>query len=70
MIIGRNVVDNNKVIAEIESSGARAFQVVAELSDPHQGETAVMKVMEKYGAIDGLVNNAGVNDGVGLEDGD
>lgn len=27
VIIGRNVADNNKVIAEIESSGARAFQV-------------------------------------------
>lgn len=27
VIIGRNVADNNKVTAEIESSGARAFQV-------------------------------------------
>ncbi len=25
--------------------------------------------MEKFGRIDGLVNNAGVNDGIGLENG-
>jgi L-fucose dehydrogenase len=28
---------------------------------------AVKQVLEQYGRIDGLVNNAGVNDGVGLE---
>src|SRR4029078_5572118 len=30
---------------------------------------ATQAVVEKYGRIDGLVNNAGQNDGVGLEDG-
>lgn len=30
---------------------------------------AVARVVERHGGIDGLVNNAGVNDSVGLEDG-
>lgn len=30
---------------------------------------AVANVMDRYGRIDGLVNNAGVNDGVGLDGG-
>src|SRR6202000_3243439 len=42
---------------------------VAELTDPTQCENSVKAVIEKYGKIDGLVNNAGVNDGVGLENG-
>ena len=39
------------------------------MSDPASSEQAVKAVIEKFGRIDGLVNNAGVNDGVGLEKG-
>jgi L-fucose dehydrogenase len=70
VIIGRNEADNQKTVAEVESAGGKAFQVVAELSDPTACESAVKKVIEQFGRIDGLVNNAGVNDGVGLESGD
>ncbi|MES3019657.1 MAG: SDR family oxidoreductase [Bacteroidota bacterium] len=69
VIIGRNASDNKKVVAEIEASHGSAFQVVAELSDPKECEKAVSAVIEKYGRIDGLVNNAGVNDSVSLESG-
>ena len=69
VIIGRNETDNLKTVAAIQASGTKASQVVAELSNPDDCEAAVKKVMEKYGRIDGLVNNAGVNDGVGLENG-
>lgn len=69
VIIGRNAADNQKVVAEVEAAGGKAFQIVAELSDPKQCEQAVNEVVEKYGRIEGLVNNAGVNDGVGLENG-
>ena len=70
VIIGRNEADNLKTVAEVESSGGKAFQVVAELSDPGECENAVKKVIAQFNRIDGLVNNAGVNDGVGLESGD
>ena len=66
VIIGRNGTDNQKTLDEI---GGNGFQVVAELSNPEDCKRAIEKVIEKYGKIDGLVNNAGVNDGVGLENG-
>ena len=40
-----------------------------ELSDEAACAAAVARTMEKHGGIDALVNNAGVNDGVGLEAG-
>ena len=69
VIVGRNEADNKKVVAEIEKGGGKAFEVAAELTDPSASEKAVHAVLEKFGRIEGLVNNAGVNDGVGLENG-
>lgn len=69
VVIGRNEGDNRKAVSEVESAGGRAFQVAAELTDPAASERAVQTVLKEFGAIHGLVNNAGVNDGVGLEDG-
>lgn len=69
VIIGRNEEDNLKLVAEISGNGGHAFQVVAELTDPAAAEKTIATVMAQFGCIDGLVNNAGVNDGVGLESG-
>ncbi|CAN5605252.1 SDR family oxidoreductase [soil metagenome] len=68
-IVGRSEEDNLKIVHAVEASGGRAFQVVAELTQPEACEYAVKTVIEKMGRIDGLVNNAGVNDGVNLEHG-
>ncbi|MBN8850853.1 MAG: short-chain dehydrogenase [Sphingobacteriales bacterium 50-39] len=68
-IIGRNEEDNKATVAAIEAAGGRAYQCVAELTKPEECEKAVKVVLEKTGRIDGLVNNAGVNDGVGLASG-
>jgi L-fucose dehydrogenase len=69
VIIGRNEADNKSTLAVIEAAGGKGFQVVAELTDPAASQKAVDAVIQKFGHIDGLVNNAGVNDGVGLESG-
>jgi L-fucose dehydrogenase len=69
VIIGRNRADNEKTLAVIESTGGRGFQVLAELTDPGACEAAVNAVLREFGRIEGLVNNAGVNDGIGLEKG-
>jgi len=69
VIIGRNDADNERVVKDIEKAGGQAFQVVAELTDPAECERSVKTVVETFGRIDGLVNNAGVNDGVNLENG-
>ena len=66
VIVGRNEEDNLKVIEEI---GGKGFQVVADLLYPEACESAVKQVIKKYGRIEGLVNNAGVNDNVSLENG-
>jgi L-fucose dehydrogenase len=69
VIIGRKEVDNLKAIKEIEALGYTAFGFQAELSSPEDCENAIMQVIAKCGRIDGLVNNAGANDVVGLESG-
>ena len=69
IIVGRSEEDNMKLVDALIVNGYKAGQVVAELSDPVACELAVKSVIEEYGKIDGLVNNAGINDGVGLENG-
>lgn len=66
VIVGRKEADNLKTLESIDNKG---FQVVAELTKPNECEKAVKQIVEKFNRIDGLVNNAGVNDGVGLEKG-
>jgi L-fucose dehydrogenase len=69
VIVGRSAIDNQLTVDAIIANGGKAFQVVAELSAPAECKKAVTEVVDKFGRIDGLVNNAGVNDGVGLENG-
>jgi L-fucose dehydrogenase len=69
VIVGRKAVDNQKVVDEITAKGGQAAQFVAELANPEDCEAVVKEIVAKFGKIDGLVNNAGVNDGVGLEGG-
>lgn len=70
VIIGRSEEDNLKTIKAIEATGGKAFQVAAELTSAAECEKAIGKIIKQFNRIDGLVNNAGVNDGVGLESGD
>ncbi len=66
IIVGRSEEDNQKALDKI---GGKGMQVVAELTRPEDCQRAVKAVLATYGRIEGLVNNAGVNDGVGLEHG-
>ena len=70
VIIGRKAADNLLVEEEIKDFGGSSFSVEAELSNPDECKKAVQIVLDKFGRIDGLVNNAGQNDGVGLASGD
>lgn len=69
VIIGRNEADNKAAIIEIEAAGGKAAYVTAELVKPEECARAVQQIIDTYGRIEGVVNNAGVNDGVGLEKG-
>lgn len=68
-IIGRNEADNVKAVDQMLAAGNRAFYVTAELTKPEECKKAIDEVVRQFGRIDGLVNNAGVNDGVNLEHG-
>ncbi|HET9430984.1 MAG TPA: SDR family oxidoreductase [Chitinophagaceae bacterium] len=69
VIIGRNAADNKKLVHQLVGGGNKADAVTAELSQPGECGWAIASILEKYHRIDGLVNNAGVNDGVNLENG-
>jgi len=43
--------------------------IVKDLTSPENCRNAVAEVIAQFGRLDALVNNAGVNDGVGLEKG-
>src|SRR5947209_3740762 len=49
------------VVDEIEAMGARAFSLQANVSRPEEVKPAIAAVAERFGKIDFLVNNAGVN---------
>ncbi len=68
-IVGRNEDDNHKAVEEITALGRKCYSTVAELTRDEDCKTAVETILSTTGHIDGLVNNAGVNDGVSLEKG-
>ena len=65
VIAGRNAADNEAMINE----AGKGYAITAELSDPLACKAVVEETIKKFNRIDGLVNNAGVNDGIGLENG-
>jgi len=65
VVVGRDANDNDTIIKEVGSG----FGITAELTHPEACENAIKATLEKFGRIDGLVNNAGVNDSIGLEKG-
>src|SRR5581483_11870682 len=70
VLIDRNARDAEQTAQAIEAAGGRAHAIQAELTRPEECRRAVEAVLAKFARIDGLVNNAGINDGVDLEHGD
>ncbi|MDH3649028.1 MAG: SDR family oxidoreductase, partial [Saprospiraceae bacterium] len=54
---------------ELESEGLTLHSVLGDLEDAEFCRSVVFSAITRFGRIDGIVNNAGINDGVGLEDG-
>jgi len=69
VIVGRTESDVLAAVRKIKENGGQAFSAIAELTDKEACKKAVESVIKEFGRIEGLVNNAGVNDGVGLEHG-
>ncbi|GAA5221205.1 SDR family oxidoreductase [Membranihabitans marinus] len=69
IIAGRKSVDGEKKVSEIVSKGGKADHFQIELTDTERCKALIDYVVEQHGGIDGLVNNAGVNDSISLENG-
>jgi L-fucose dehydrogenase len=69
VVLGRRSQNVEEFMAEMASVGAPCELVEGHLEDTTRCREAIAEIEQHFGAIDGLVNNAGVNDGVGLESG-
>ncbi|MGH9745107.1 MAG: SDR family oxidoreductase [Candidatus Acidiferrales bacterium] len=68
-IIDRDQTACEKIFAELKLAPSRGGYLVADLQPAENCAKAVEETARTFGRIDALVNNAGVNDGVGLEHG-
>lgn len=54
---------------QVRAGGAAALAIVADLLAEQNCKRVVEETLERFGRLDALINNAGVNDRVGLESG-
>lgn len=69
VVLSRRSENVDRFISEMEAAKAPCALVEAHLDDLERCRTAIAEIEERFGDVFGLVNNAGVNDGVGLESG-
>jgi L-fucose dehydrogenase len=68
VIVDRDLRAGDKLRSEI-TSGARCGLISMDLDTPDNCEKSVAQTVKEFGQLDALVNNAGRNDKVGLEEG-
>lgn len=65
------IIDRNDrgfdYVEKLQKKGIDALFVKTDVTIPDQMDAAMQKIIEKYNRIDVLINNVGVNDGVGLD---
>jgi len=69
VIVDRDADAGQIVQAEIKGRGASCGLVPIDLSTPEACSQAIQQTVREFGSLDALVNNAGRNDKVGLEQG-
>jgi L-fucose dehydrogenase len=69
IILGRRSENVQTFMAEMASMKANCHLIEVHLEDTDRCRQAVAEIEDRFGDIYGLVNNAGVNDGAGLEKG-
>jgi L-fucose dehydrogenase len=68
VIVGRDAQVGKELQAELSKNG-KCGLITIELSTPESCQQAVDQTVKMFGRMDALVNNAGVNDSIGLERG-
>jgi L-fucose dehydrogenase len=69
VIVDRDAAAGEALQNDLRKAGAKCGLVAADLSTPEACEQTIAQIGESHGRIDALVNNAGINDKVGLEHG-
>ncbi len=69
VIVDRDEGACRELEADLRKSGGRSHSITVELSQPENCREATEQTVRQFGRIDALVNNAGINDGIGLESG-
>lgn len=69
VVLSRASQNVKDFMAEMRAASADCHLIEANLEDASRCETAIAEIQERLGDLYGLVNNAGVNDGVGLASG-
>jgi len=69
IVVDRDAAAAREIARQLKASGARVETVAAELTDVSQCRAAVDETLARAHRLDAVVNNAGVNDRVGLEAG-
>jgi NAD(P)-dependent dehydrogenase (short-subunit alcohol dehydrogenase family) len=68
-IVDADAAAGRELKEELAASGAISHSITADLTAPKQCQDAIHETISKFGQLDALVNNAGLNDKVGLEHG-
>jgi L-fucose dehydrogenase len=69
VIVDKDGASAEKLQNSLRESGFESALYETELTNPDASKSAVEFTLQKFGRIDALVNNAGVNDGIGLANG-
>lgn len=69
IVVSRTTEHVSKFISEMKRTEQRCDFFEAELGDFKQCKSAIRYIEQRHRTLIGLVNNAGVNDGIGLEQG-
>lgn len=66
VIVGRSPQVGEELLAQCGQTGSKGMVIEAELTSEEACKNAIDTTLAKYGRIDGIIHNAGVNDGVSL----
>src|ERR1700684_2093840 len=69
VIVDRDAQAGKGLQTELQKNGSSCGLITADLASPENCAQSIEQTLKKFGRIDALVNNAGRNDKVGLENG-
>lgn len=68
VIIDREAEESQRTLDVLQAAGGFGISIAVDLQDPLAANEVISKTVQTFGRIDGLVNNAGINDLVGLQE--